>query len=248
MVSKTQIKFVKSLHLKKNREESGFFVAEGAKIVIDLLSSGLRFDKIFATQPWIDANNALFNTANNVFVVDEKELKQLSELTTPNEVVAVFLISKDEVAKQKPSSILIALESIRDPGNMGTIIRIADWYGINTIICSEDCVDVYAHKVVQASMGSIGRVNIIEGDLLALLPTYPYPIYAATLGGKINLHQMEATKNCILMIGNEAKGLSDALISISTNTICIPQFGKAESLNASVATAVIIDNLVRLNS
>lgn len=227
------------------------FVAEGAKIVDELLHSSLKIHKIFATPSWFSRNEAFIKADNtNIFEeITEDELAQISELATPNEVLALAQIPETlDIKDAKDPDLILALESVRDPGNMGTIIRLADWYGLPFIVCSPDCADVYNTKVVQASMGSIFRVKIISADLIPIIKNTDLPVYAALLDGAENLHAIKNFEKGILIIGNESKGISDELASLATHKVFIPSFGQAESLNAAIATGILLDNFRRLQS
>ncbi|MBI4945255.1 MAG: RNA methyltransferase [Bacteroidetes bacterium] len=244
MISKAEIKQVKLLHQKKYREEKQLFVAEGPKVVKELLQSKYNAKEIFATDEFqVSIPNI------QVRKVNEKELKTISTLTTPNQVLAVFEIPSPLVLQ--PSSLsaqlLLALDDIRDPGNLGTIIRIADWFGIKNLLCSESCVDLFNPKVVQASMGSIARVNVYYENLEStLLKTKSFlPVYGATMDGE-NIYSQGLSSCGIILIGNESKGVSKNLLTLVSQKISIPKFSHgADSLNAAVATAVICSEFRR---
>lgn len=249
MISKQQIKFIKSLAQKKYRKEHQMFVAEGAKIVEELLHSSLKIHKIFATASWFRQNPGLIKNNNKELFekITENELSQISELTTPNEVLALANMPDPVHYKDtKPADLILTLESVRDPGNLGTIIRLADWYGLDYIVCSPDCADAYNTKVVQASMGSIFRIKIIYATLISFIENTELPVYAAVLDGAENLHSIKNFEKGILIIGNESKGISAELANLATNKVFIPSFGKAESLNAAIATGILLDNFRRL--
>ena len=244
MLSKQQIKFINGLRLKKFRVENGLFVCEGAKIVHELLQSRLKVHKIYALKSWINQVSPMKPDMDIIQEISEKELGQISQLSTPNEVVAIVEIPENSPASNK-DDILICLESIRDPGNLGTIIRIADWYGLKEIICSEDCADAYNSKVVQASMGSLFRISVNYLSLRDYLSESKMPKYAATLENSINLHEYQGFKPGILLIGNESAGLSPEILKYCDTKLHIPSFGKAESLNAAVATGIFLDAMRR---
>ncbi len=238
MISKAQIKNVKLLHQKKYRDQQGLFIAEGPKVVGDLLNSKFKLKEGFATKDF-KVQGSSFNEIN------EKELEGISALTTPNQVLAVF-----EATNEKPDvgslkqELVIALDDIRDPGNLGTIIRIADWFGIGHILCSESCVDVFNPKVIQATMGSIARVNVYYADLDTVLKESE-TVYAAVLDGK-SIYSQKLTSKGVILIGNESKGVSEKLMKHVTDKISIPKFSSgADSLNAAVATAVICSEFKR---
>lgn len=222
-------------------------MAEGDKIVPELLQEGVPVKEVYATAAWISTHRALLDRTPNVRVteVDEHILKQLSALTTPNQALA--LLDIPAATDIKPGSlkgtISLALETIQDPGNLGTIIRIADWFGIRQIICSPDCVDAYNPKTIQATMGSIARVRILESEIVPFIEQAGVPSYAATLHGS-DITRFSKLEEGIILIGNESRGLSDAVIAASTHKITIPRLGGAESLNAGVAAGIICGRLL----
>lgn len=239
MLSKAQIKYIQSLQHKKYRQKSGQFIAEGDKIVPELLSEGVPVQEVYATASWISAHEQLLNNVR-VTAVDEAVLKQISALTTPNQAMALLNIPEPTPAVLK-GVVTIALETIQDPGNLGTIIRIADWFGIKQVICSPDCVDAYNPKTIQATMGSIARVRVIESEIIPLLQEVPS--YAATLHGT-NIVEFKKIEEGIILIGNESRGLSDQVIAACTYRITIPRLGGAESLNAGIAAGIICGRLL----
>jgi RNA methyltransferase, TrmH family len=245
MLSKAQIKYIQSLQHKKNRQKSSQYVAEGDKIVQELLQAGMPVKGVFATTDWLEQHTALLDRlpAGAVAEVDATVLKQLSSLTTPNRAMA--LLDMPAVANPLPAAgtVALALEAIQDPGNMGTLIRIADWFGIPQIICSPDCVDVYNPKTIQATMGSIIRVRIAEYDIKELLRQTSLSSYAATLHGE-NIAGFPAMKEGIILIGNEGRGLTEEVTAMATHRITIPRLGGAESLNAAVAAGIICGRLL----
>lgn len=245
MFSKAQIKYIQSLQHKKYRQKFSQFVAEGDKIVQELLQGAYGVKAVYATKAWLEAHASLVGNVTGIEVqeVDDAILKQLSSLSTPNQAVALADIPTLPPPVLK-GGITLALEAIRDPGNMGTIIRIADWFGIRQIICSPDCVDAYNAKTIQATMGSMMRVPVIEMDLFTLLKT-PDQVasYAATLYGH-NIVDTKKLKEGIILIGNESRGLSEEIIQLSSHQITIPRIGHAESLNAAVATGIICGRLL----
>jgi TrmH family RNA methyltransferase len=247
MLSKAQIKYIQSLQHKKYRQKSGQFIAEGDKIVPELLQEGVPVKEVYATAAWINLHAALLDrTADvRVTVVDEGVLKQLSALTTPNQALALLDIpgTTEVDLPSLKGTVSLALETIQDPGNLGTIIRIADWFGIRQIICSPDCVDAYNPKTIQATMGSIARVRVLESNIVALVQKAEVPSYAATLYGR-DIVEFPKLAEGIILIGNESRGLSDAVIAASTHKITIPRLGGAESLNAGVATGIICGRLL----
>lgn len=239
MVVKNQIKFIKSLQQKKYRNESGMFVAEGIKTVTDLLSSQFRPEKVYTTDL-----KALSAETTEIELITEKELRQMSGLKSPNTVLGVFHIP--ETKKIDFSDWVLALDDVRDPGNLGTIIRLCDWFGIPHLVCSLNTVDCYNPKVLQATMGSIARVNIGYTDLENFCTQAKVPIYGTFMEG-LSVYSADTSKIGILMMGNEAKGISEAVEGSVTYKISIPQFGEptAESLNVAMATSIILNEIRR---
>lgn len=243
MLGKTQIKYIQSLRQNRYRQLHGAYVIEGEKIVGEYIARDYPLSNIYAVDDWMSGNQQLLQAKKlNATVVSEGDLKKISTLTTPNKVLAIAAIPSAIELESLPlnKGLHIALEAIRDPGNLGTIIRTADWFGIDSIICSEDCVDAYNPKVIQAAMGSMIRMKTIYvKDLAILKGLSKLPIYAATLSGK-NIYHEKLPVDAIILIGNESKGLSEPLIKMSSLQITIPRFGKAESLNAAVATGMLM--------
>ena len=263
MISKNQLKFHRQLELKKYRRQEGLFVAEGPKVVGDLLKAGFEVRQIYATPSWIADTCHHAKTQE----VTEEELRKLSFLQHPQKVVAQFVMreatgdsrrdvtSGREVRQFPPENVslsareyvtspqqerhlLLALDGVQDPGNLGTIIRIADWFGISTIYCSEDTADAWNPKVVQATMGSIARVNIIYCSLEQLLQTAQVPVYGTLLDGH-NIYEEELSAEGIIVMGNEGNGISPRIRELVTHRLLIPQYHEgAESLNVAIATAI----------
>ncbi len=250
MISIQDIKRVKSLQQKKFREEEHRFVVETPKIVEETLGSDFSVVSVYGVKDWIDANWKRF-ARHTLIDVTEKELERISGLQTPNQVLAV--VEKPEVSLNLDTLFLdtcLFLDDIRDPGNLGTILRIADWFGIPTIVCSNDSVEYSNPKCIQASMGSFLRVNVWYGDLSEILSKKPenMPVYGTFMEGD-NIYQTPLKSPACLVIGNEARGISQALEAHITQKIHIPSFSKetkhAESLNASIATAIVCSELKR---
>ena len=258
MISKNKIKYIRSLELKKNRNKEGKFVAEGFKVVDDLLALQPA-DLIVATQEWLHGKHLADQT--EVIEVTEEELKKVSFLQHPQQVLAVFRQdtggnkqdsnNSQEEAEEKnfgfskinTQELSLALDGVQDPGNLGTIIRIADWFGITHIYCSQDTADVYNPKVVQATMGSIARVKVEYGNLLALVESLPadVPVYGTLLDGD-NIYQQQLENRGLIVMGNEGKGISPALAKKVNRRLLIPNFPEgratADSLNVAIATAI----------
>ena len=244
MISKNQVKYIQSLGQKKSRDVENKFVAEGPKIVNELLEAGnCKVIRVLALKQWIEQNSNADQQAE-VIEITEDELKKISQLTTPNQVLAIVEKLKWNDKPATKGSISLALDGIQDPGNMGTIIRIADWFGVKNIICSVDCADIYNPKVVQSTMGSIARVRVEYVDLkIWLKENSEVRIYAAELNGR-DISKMEKLNEGIIIIGNESKGISEEIMKLVNVEITIPGKGKAESLNAAVATGIILSHLL----
>ena len=246
MLSKTNVKYIQSLRHKKFREEEQAFVAEGPKVVEEFLSSGnFTCTKLFALEEWLNKNQRLIKkiSPENLYPIIESELERISFLQTPNQVLAIFQLPAQSSGSLE-GMITLILDDLQDPGNLGTIIRIADWFNIKNIICSHGSVDCYNPKVVQASMGSLARVNVIYTDLETFIKeNSSIELYAATLSGK-NISGFEKIKQGMILIGNESKGVSESLLRLATGEITIPGSGKADSLNAAVATGIILSHII----
>ena len=247
MLTKKIAKYIQTLNHKKFRDEEGVFVAEGPKVVDEFISSRkLECQYLCAEKEWLLENASLINyiPSDRVLEIDSNRLQGISHLKTANRVLAVFKKKNEELHPQLTDRITLLLDDIQDPGNLGTIIRIADWFGIEQIFCSANSVDCYNPKVVQSTMGSLLRVNIIYTDLLELIQNNSeISTYAAALNGH-SIFEMEKLKEGFILIGNESKGIQEMLLSSSTHKITIPKKGHAESLNAAVATGIIISQLV----
>jgi TrmH family RNA methyltransferase len=244
MLSRAQIKYIHSLRLKKYRQKYSRFVAEGVKVVEELLRErNIVIDTLYATAPWCDSKGLSDEPFSDITVVqiNEQELHQIAVSEAPQQVIAVCQLPEKSHLPDLSGKVSLALETIQDPGNLGTIIRIADWFGIENVICSPDCVDAFNPKCIQATMGSIARVKITEMALEEL--SGKIPIYAASLSGK-DISKCKPVQEGIILIGNEGHGLSEKVLQMATHCITIPRIGKAESLNAAVATGIICDRLI----
>ena len=244
MITKNQVKYIQSLGQKKSRDEENRFVAEGPKLVNELLAAGnCKLLQLYALKEWIESNISSKEQAE-VIEVTIDELEKISHLTTPNQVIAIVKKIEWQREPEVRGAISLVLDTIQDPGNMGTIIRLADWFGVKNIFCSIDSADVYNPKVVQSSMGSISRVRVEYGDILSFLKKYEeIRIYAAVLDGR-DITKMEKINEGIIVIGNESKGITEEVLKFANVKITIPRKGKAESLNAGVATGIILSHLV----
>ncbi len=238
MVSKSQIKFITSLQQKKYRDKEGLFIAEGPKVISELREAGLKLNSFFSSELSEDTSNVFFS-------ITDAELQRISGLKTANKSLAIFEIPKKSTITSE--GLILALDAIRDPGNLGTIIRLCDWFGVTELICSLDTADCYNPKVIQATMGSIARVNVHYLNLAEYLFNAPVPIYGGVLNGQ-NVYDSKMPKKGIIVMGNEANGISEEIIEALTNKITIPQFGteqKTESLNVATATAILLSEFRR---
>jgi RNA methyltransferase, TrmH family len=240
MVSKNQIKLITSLAQKKYRKQHGLFFAEGIKVINELLISNFELEHLFQTKP-------IFGTIKEEkkTIISDLDLKKISALSSPNDCLAVFKIPIEKPINNK--GLILALDDIRDPGNIGTIIRLCDWYGIPELLCSEGTVDIYNPKVVQATMGSIARVNVSYINLEKYLSQAKTSIFGTFMEGE-NIYKTQLPNQGIIVLGNEANGISEAIENLVTNKISIPRFGKlqvTESLNVAMATAIVLSEFKR---
>ena len=243
MLVKQKVKYIQTLGQKKFREQERLFIAEGPKLVKELLEADAASVKeVYGLKDWMEENHELLNKTVAT-EISEIELEKISQLTTPNKVVAIVqqyevgeaIITKDQIT--------LVLDNVQDPGNLGTIIRIADWFGITQIVCSPDSADMYNPKVVQSTMGSIARVKVYYTDLEEWLGSQKdITIYAASLNGE-DVTTMEKIKEGIIIFGNESKGISLELLNLANVKITIPKKGKAESLNVAVAAGIILSHI-----
>ena len=239
-LSKNQLKLITSLQQKKYRLKHKLFVAEGVKVVNELLNSDLEIDSVFV----LDTIN-LGVPAGKVNIVSENELKKISALKTPNKVLALFKIPDESLPKN--NGLIVALDAINDPGNLGTIIRLCDWFGVEQLICSKNTVDCYNQKVIQSTMGSITRIQINYVDLESYTQKLSMPFFTADMDGE-NIYQTKLPKEGVIVMGNEANGISDAINILIQNKLTIPRFGKlkeTESLNVATATAIFLSEFRR---
>lgn len=246
MLVKSTVKYIQSLSQKKFRDSENVFVAEGPKIINELLHTNANdVISLFALKEWMNENSLLIKKfpPEKIIEISDSELERISFLSTPNLALAIF---------KKPSfeninfdnKISLVLDNIQDPGNLGTIIRIADWFGLQQIVCSKESADVYNPKTIQSTMGSISRVRVLYDDVKMFINNHAaLPVYAATLNGS-NLYEMKRIKEGLIIIGNESKGISEDVLLLIKNKITIPGSGNAESLNAAVATGIILSHLV----
>lgn len=244
MLSGNTVKYIQSLTHKKFRDKYNCFIAETPKVVEEFIVAGYHAEGIYATEEWVKANDKKFERIKEaVTVLKEHELKKISQLKTPRGVLAVFRIPV-QMPPDLKQKISLALDDIQDPGNLGTIIRIADWFGIENILCSLHTADAFSPKVVQAAMGSLAHVNMQYVDLLSLLKNTHIPIYAACLEGT-SIFETGQISQGILVMGNEGNGISENILALASQRITIPGAGRAESLNVAIATGIILSHLVR---
>jgi len=249
MLTKNQVKLIVSLKDKKARQQHRLFVAEGEKAFNDIMGSKLRVKTVYASKEWFSLNKRLVPVETESIELDQNELQKLSRHQTPQDVLMLIEIPESNLSEiALNNQLTLLLETIQDPGNLGTIIRTADWYGIKNIVCSSDCAHAYNPKVVDATMGSIARVNIFYGDLKDFVEKHSsVPVYGAVLNGR-NIYTEKLSSKAFLLIGNEGKGISEELRQKITHPVMIPRIGPAESLNASVATAILCDHFARQKS
>ena len=237
-LSNNHQKLITSLSQKKYRQKHQLFIAEGVKVIEEFLKSSYEVEILFSTDPYFSFLDCFVQVTN-------QELKKISSLKTPNKVLALFKMPSEK--KVNSSGLIVALDTINDPGNLGTIIRLCDWFGVEQLVCSKETVDCYNTKVVQASMGSLTRVSTSYLNLPEYLKTVSIPIYIADMNG-VNIHKTKLPASAVLVMGNEANGISDTLKSLISNKISIPRYGdsmQVESLNVATATAILLNEFRR---
>ena len=237
-LSKNHLKLITSLSQKKYRHKYKLFVVEGMKVVQEFLNSSYELEILFSTE-------SSFSYLDSFIEVSEQELKKISSLKTPNKVIALFKIPVEK--NSSPSGLIVALDAINDPGNLGTIIRLCDWFGIDQLLCSKETVDCYNTKVVQSSMGSLTRVAISYIDLKEYLTSVSIPVFIADMDGD-NIYEMKPPTSAVLVMGNEANGISNSIKQIVSTKITIPRYGNSqltESLNVATATAILLSEFRR---
>jgi len=264
MITKNQIKLIKQLEQKKFRRKEGLFVAEGPKVVGDLMArwTPAAMFAVEGYQPPTDASNRALYDNSQIQRISDDELRRISFLQHPQQVLALFPIpalglttlatalgqrtlatkGRQKGAQAPPSTLTLALDGVQDPGNLGTIIRLADWFGIDTIVCSEETADVWNPKVVQATMGSIARVNVVYTNLATYIDALPQdvPVYGTLLDGD-NIYEQQLTEGGLIVMGNEGNGLTNEIRRRVTRRLLIPSYrtDTAESLNVAIATAIV---------
>lgn len=249
MLSKNKIKYINSLSMKKNRKDERVFVAEGNKLVTDLISS-LSCKTLIATSEWLECNKGLI--AEETVCATHEEIKKISQQKTPQDVIAIFYQPQHEKPKNiGQDNICLVLDDIQDPGNLGTIVRIADWFGIEDIVCSPNSADIYNSKVVQATMGAIARVRVHYTDIEAFLSDKKENIYGTLLDGD-NIYEKELSRNGFIVMGNEGNGISKEVRKLINSKLYIPNYPQgretSESLNVAIATAIVCAEFRRRES
>jgi TrmH family RNA methyltransferase len=245
MLSKSKISLLKSLQHKKERREHGLFLVEGYKSVIEFINSPYQIEAIYHTASF-DPKVLKLSQKINLCEISVTDIEKISSLKTPQQIAALIKIPvwpmlNNAKLKQKFS---LVLDGLQDPGNMGTIIRTADWFGIEHIICSEDTVDVYNPKVVQASMGSLARINVYYADIATILPQLKLPVFGAMLSGE-NIYDTKFGAEGLIVMGNEGNGLRPEIEKLINTAVTIPRKGKAESLNVAIAAALFCSEVGR---
>ena len=243
MLSKNQVKLIQKLQQKKYRNELNLFIVEGKKSIVEFLQAGYRLELLIATEVFATALNG-----QPITLVSKEELRKVSSLKNPDEGLAIFHQHQHKGILQE--GVILALDNVQDPGNLGTLIRLCDWFGIETLICNSQTVDCYNPKVVQATMGSLTRVAVHYVDLAGFLTTCPLPLYAVDLDGE-NLYTTEFPEDCVLILGNEANGISPEIRALADGIITIPRFGKlqqTESLNVAMAGAIVMSQVRKLDN
>jgi TrmH family RNA methyltransferase len=254
MITKSDIKFIQSLKLTKFRKENKMFVVEGNKLVSELLASDFKVENILVTDTWLEKFPEMAASLKSYEIVNAKQMEQMSSMVTPPGIIATAQTPSYNInPKEAENEIILALDGINDPGNLGTMIRTADWFGINKIVCSQDCADAWQAKTIQSTMGSIFRIQIIETDLKEFLSKTQNlnksatPIYGALMEGENIFKKKIEKKNGVIIIGSESHGIRENVLSLVTSPIHIPRGNGSltESLNASAAAAIIIAEICR---
>ena len=249
MLSLSQIKSYKSLQIKKYRQNAQRFLVEGSKSVFELMKSDFEIEVILITQDYHDKYFQYFHeVSDRIEVVSNKIISRIGTLTTNESILAVAKMRKHEEPEIERGNYVLAFEDLNDPGNLGTILRIADWYGIKNIVASPDTVDFYNPKVIQSSMGSFTRISVYYCDLIPYIRNNSVPVIGTFIDGESeSIHTFKFPATSIIVFGNESHGISRMLGTLVDHKLTIPRFGNAESLNVAVSCAVVLDNLKRQN-
>ncbi len=236
MISRSELTLIRSLRDKKHREELGLFAVEGEKIVSELLAAGHPFEQIYGTPAW---------AGRKTHDISESDMERASHFPTPSPVLAVGRIRRPELEPgELDRGLTLALDGVQDPGNVGTILRIADWFGADRVLLSPGCADLHSQKVIQASMGSFARVRTVVADLGAALRGLRAPVVGCALEGR-DVHGLPGLVDVVVVVGSEGRGLSEGVRGLLSYAVTIPRIGGAESLNAAVAAGIVCDNLRR---
>lgn len=247
MLTKAEVQRLRSLRDKKQREALGLFVIEGEKVIGELLAAEFPFVEIYATAAWPDTVGAM-GKLPPVTTVTPEEMARVSHFPTPSAVLAVGVIRRTPLPDGALSrGLTLALDGVQDAGNVGTLLRIADWFGFDRVVLSPDCADVFHQKTINASMGSFSRVTTHTADLAVALVGAQVPILGCDLAGT-DVHELPALRDAVVVIGSEGRGLSAGVRPCVTHYVTIPRFGGAESLNAAVAAGIVCDNLLRASA
>ena len=249
-MTKNDVKEIQALKQSKGRKERGVFAVEGNKLVEELIDSKFRVNNIFATEQWIEKNPVLAKKIADYEIITSKQMEQISNFVTPPGIFATAMMPKYKIeAKDAENQLVLLLDGINDPGNLGTIIRTADWFGIKKIVISEDTCDPWQPKVIQSTMGSIFRTQIVETDIVNFLKEVKTPVFGALMQGK-NVYQTNIKDNQgVIIIGSESHGIRENVMQFVSCPINIPKAAgsQTESLNASVAAGIIISEVFRKN-
>ena len=246
MLSKNTVKFIKSLHQKKFRNQEQKFFVEGEKSVVEVINSDFRLELIVATDSFFEKYKSLLTQSGaQLILTTQNQLENLGQYQSNDSALAVVHMKSNSPFDFPKNNFVVGLDDVRDPGNLGTIIRIADWYGINNLVFSTQTADFYNPKVIQSSMGSFTRINFFYADLKSVFNRWNVPVYGAFLNGE-NVHKMTGIKHGVILMGNESNGVSAELEQAVSTKVTIPGFGQAESLNVAIATAILCDNFKRL--
>jgi RNA methyltransferase, TrmH family len=245
---KSELTRLRDLREKKHRETAGLFVIEGEKVIGELLAANYPLLEIYATSAWIGLEEIRASTNTKISTVTVEEMARASHFPTPSTVLAVGKITRQPLpAGALNQGLTLALDAIQDPGNVGTLLRLADWFALDRVLLSPDCADLFSQKVINASMGSFARVKVFAAPLAEVLDRITVPILGCDLQGT-DVHTLRPTRNAVIVIGNEGRGLSEAVQALVTEHVTIPKYGRAESLNAATAAAIVCDNLRRVTA
>ena len=246
MLSKNTVKFIKSLHQKKYRSENGKFFVEGEKSVLEVLQSDFSVELLVVTEEFKSRHSEILSSFGGQLIeATRHQLEELGQFQSNDAALAVVQMKHNTSFSPEGTSLILALDDVRDPGNLGTIIRIADWYGIDKLVFSPQTAEFYNPKVIQSTMGSFIRVQFFYEELSEVFDRWKLPVYGAFLDGE-NIHGLQNPLPGVLLMGNESKGISPVLAEKVTRKVTIPGFGQAESLNVAIATAILCDNFKRL--